>query len=35
MNVSTGSSGMPSRRAEDWKRRAFFSGRNVATDPSG
>ena len=35
MNVSTGSSGIASRRAEDWKRRALASGRKVATEPSG
>lgn len=35
MNVSTGSSGMASRRAEAWKRLALASGRKVATEPSG
>lgn len=35
MNVSTGSSGIARRRAERWKRRAFWSGRKVATEPSG
>ena len=33
-NVSTGSSGMASRRAEALNRAAFCSGRNSATDPS-
>ncbi|MDQ0987247.1 hypothetical protein QFZ71_004530 [Streptomyces sp. V2I9] len=35
MNVSTGSSGMASRAAERWKRRALASGRKEATEPSG
>ena len=35
MKVSTGSSGMASRRAERWKRWALASGRKVATEPSG
>lgn len=35
MNVSTGSSGMASRREDAWKRSAFASGRKVATVPSG
>lgn len=35
MKVSTGSSGMPRRREDAWKRAPFFSGRKVATEPSG
>jgi hypothetical protein len=35
MNVSSGSSAIASRCAERANRAAFWSGRNVATEPSG
>lgn len=35
MKVSTGSSGIASRREDAWKRSALASGRKVATPPSG